>query len=533
MAVASAADQNNELQKLIVLMFHYAHGVWSYRWVALCLVWICCLAGWIFVYLLPNTYSASATVYVDTESVLRPLLRGLAVESDVMSEVDIMTRAIVSRPNLEAVAREIDLDVRSTTTAGYERQLEQLAQRISIGRDGRGVFSISYEDASRNRALTVVTSLLDTFVEDTLGSKFEDSARAEKTLRAQIESYEARMTEAEDRLKDFKRDNVGMMPGERGDYYDQLQSAVADLEDVRGRLRIEENKRAALQRQIVGEEPVFGFMTPVIGNEGDGSPLDRQIADLEQRLANLSFEYTDRHPQVIRTQSLLKELRQRKQDRSSARSSDEGEPIASSALDLNPVYQNMKIQLSNVQVEIASLRTLLKDKEAEVARLRELVDVIPQVEAELTRLNRDYDVVNARYQEMLQRWENLQTSQSVGSSSESVKFRVIEPPFAASEAVGPPRGVFLTGVFLAAVAAGIGGAILLSLFRPVFFLPQELSFSGLPVLGTVARIYTPQARQRVNIGRLVFAALSGSVLIALGLATAFSSPASEFLRGIL
>ncbi|MEZ5560434.1 MAG: GNVR domain-containing protein [Pseudomonadales bacterium] len=535
MTGSEPTTEGNELQKIVDLAIHYAYGVWNYRWYAVAVTWAICLVGWTYVYLLPNTYGASATVYVDTDSVLKPLLRGLSVESDVMNEVGIMTRTIVSRPNLEAVGREIDLDVKSKTPAEYERRLVSLESRIDISRDRQGLYKIAFQDTNRDTALTVVKSLLDTFVEDTLGSKTQDSTEAEATLQAQIKDYEQRLTQAEDKLKNFKRENVGMMPGEAGDYYQQLQTALSELESVKEQLRIEQQKRAALQRQIVGEEPVFGIMTPVagLGAGSGGSALDGQIAELEQKLASLSLEYTDKHPEVIRTRSLLEELKQRRQQELASRPPEDSGPVASSPLDLNPVYQNMKIQLSDVQVQIASLQATLQERQANVDRLKNLVDVIPQVEAELTRLNRDYDVVQARYQEMLERWENLKTSQRVGTSSENVKFRIIDPPFAPTKPVGPPRGLFLVGVFVVALGMGVGVAILFSLLRPVFFRTQELNLNGYAVLGSIARISTPELERRRIRLNAAFAASVVGVVGVLGLVAAFAEPASEQLRRLL
>ena len=72
--------------------------------------------------------------------------------------------------------------------------LSGLEKRISINRDRLSVFTISYSDGSRETALAVTKSLLDTFIEDTLGRNTEESDVAARTLRAQIEEYERRLT---------------------------------------------------------------------------------------------------------------------------------------------------------------------------------------------------------------------------------------------------------------------------------------------------------------------------------------------------
>src|SRR5262247_2528256 len=121
-------------------------GMWRFRWRALATAWVLALAGWGWVYALPNLYSASARVHVDTESALRPLLRGLAVETNIQDQLNFMTRALLSRPQLEKVARETDLDLRAHTPRDMERLIESLQLKIQIAGDGRtSIYTISYE----------------------------------------------------------------------------------------------------------------------------------------------------------------------------------------------------------------------------------------------------------------------------------------------------------------------------------------------------------------------------------------------------
>jgi hypothetical protein len=184
-------------------------------------------------------------------------------------------------------------------------------------------------------------------------------------------------------------------------------------------------------------------------------------------------------------------------------------------------------------VEIARLEATLREREQAVTRLQELVDVIPQVEAELTRLNRDYDVVRSRYQQMLGRWENLQTAQRVRTGTDDVQFRVIEPPFAPSSPVGPPRTLYVFGVLIFAVGVGLGVALLINLMRPVFFARRELDYFGVPVLGALARYHTPASARRVKLEHMAFAGLVAALLVAVAVASIFADPVSELVRRLV
>ncbi|HVM98474.1 MAG TPA: XrtA system polysaccharide chain length determinant [Candidatus Acidoferrales bacterium] len=520
-----------DVQRVVQLLQRHAMGMWRFRWIALAIAWGLSVVGWIGVYMLPDRYEASAQVFVDTDSVLRPLLRGLSVETDVMNDVAVMTRTLLTRPHLERVAREADLDLGANSPREFDAVLGSLERRIKISASGANIYTISFEDKKRDAAVQVVDKLLDSFVEDTLGSGQEDSQQAEKTLKKELDDYERRLTESEDRLKEFKRQNVGVMPNEHGDYYAQLQAASVDLAAVQQSIRVANEKAASLARQLEGEEPVFGIMSSPTGNSR-GSSTDGQISALEQRRAELLIGFTEKHPDVVRIDQQLAELRAKRQAELASKSADDL-PVVTNPLDINPVYQSLKIQRSRVEVELASLRAELADKQAKVDRLKKMVDVIPQVEAELNRLNRDYDVVKARYAQMLQRWEDLQTGKRVKSGTDQGQFRIINPPFAPLDPAGPPRAMFLVAAFVVSLGVGVGVAFLMNLLRPVFHQSRDLVEYGYPVLGSITINRSNELRVRTRGANVLLASGAVALLMCLGAVIVLASPGSRILRALV
>ena len=76
-------------------------GAWRFRWLAMAAAWVVCLGGWLFVFAMPDMYEATAKVYVDTRSVLGPLLDKLTVRTDVDSQLTLVRQAMLGRPQLE------------------------------------------------------------------------------------------------------------------------------------------------------------------------------------------------------------------------------------------------------------------------------------------------------------------------------------------------------------------------------------------------------------------------------------------------
>ncbi len=467
------------------------HGAWRFRWQSLLIAWAIAILGWAVVWTMPNVYSAHARVYVDRDTVLKPLLQGLAVGTDVTNDVRAVQTALLSKPNLERVARETGLAERTNTAEEHDRLIGGLAKKVNLVTEGEGTYSITYSDKDREMAQRVVQTLLKTFVEDTLGIKAADSSSAQQFLLSQIKDYEGRLRNAEEKLAEFKRTNVGQMPGQGGDYYTRMQTSVEQLEALRAKQKQVLERRNELARQIEGEEPTFGIVAS--GAVGPVGPYDAKIAELKTKLEALRIEYTDKHPEVISIQETIARLEeQQKKAVPKATASALADPDpgkrALATLDMNPVYQNMKIALSQADADLAELHGQIGALEGTVSQLRGRVDTIPQVEAQLAQLNRDYEVNRAQYTQLVQRLESARISQQADQSTDKVKFRIVEPPTAPLNPASPNRPLLVTFIFLASIGASLAAAYLMAQLRPAFGSREQFEkITGIPVISSISK----------------------------------------------
>ena len=118
------------MHELAAQLLSHLRATWRYRWYAVVFAWVAAIAGWISVKQMPDRYAASARVYVDTQSVLRPLLAGLAVQPNVDQIIAMMSRTLISRPNLEKVIRMADMDIKLKTPEDREHMINQLARSL-------------------------------------------------------------------------------------------------------------------------------------------------------------------------------------------------------------------------------------------------------------------------------------------------------------------------------------------------------------------------------------------------------------------
>jgi polysaccharide chain length determinant protein (PEP-CTERM system associated) len=521
------------MQSIIIRILDELRGSWRFRWVALLAAWVVCVGGWAFVFTLPNVYEAAARVYVDSKTALGPLLHGLALDPNVESEVSIVRQALLSRPQLEAVSRKTDLHLRAKTPEEMELMLDSLQKHIFVvnavragNSDTDGLYRISFQDPSRQISLAVVETLLNNFVEQTLGSKRSGQESAQRFLDDEIHVLEGRLTEAEQRLADFKKKNVGSMPGEGGDYFARLQTEMAGEKQTRDALSLAETRRNELNRQLTGEDPflldIDSSASGGAGNEGAGD-ITFRIQELEARLEEMRLKYTDKHPEVIAVRTTIDELKKRQQEEIARVSSGQrATGSMANSLKANPIYQGIQAEMNRTEVQIAELRQDLAQRSARVGELRRLVDSVPEVEAELVRLNRDYEITRSRYQDLVERRETAKLSESAEKQG-VVKFQIIDPPQVNFEPVAPKRIPMLLAVLV--VGLGVGGALayLLNQLRPVYQNVRVLSEStGLPVLGYVSRTLLGSQRSAMSRARVAFGAVVVMLVVVCGAAVVFS-----------
>lgn len=497
------------MDQVLQQILGYAKASWRRRWWGVAVAWLVCIVGWTWVMMMPDRYEATARVYVDTQSLLKPLLAGIAVEPNVDQQIKLMTRQLVSRPTLEKVARMTDLDVRAKTPEQTEAMLNDLAKRISIADAGReNLYTISYQDADGALAKKVVQSLLTIFVETSLGKTRQDITSSQRFIEEQLQQYQQKLIEAENALTDFKQKHIGMMPGQGGDYYAKLAETSAQLRQAQLDQQEAVNRRNQLKRQLADEEPELNAAAAVSTNP----EIDGRIQALQKQLDQLRLQYTDLHPDIQSTQRLIGQLEaQKKAELTGGAGGGGGARIQ------NPVYQQLTIAIAEADATVASLSARVAEYQRRYGELRNASNMIPEVEQQYTQLMRDYGVYRQNYDALLKRRESVTMSGEVESKTDTVDFRVIDPPFVPSQASWPNRPLLLSLVTLGGLAAGVAVAFLLSQLRRTVTDRRVLrELTGLPLLGAVSRVENDETRHRKRKGLMAYLAALGSLVAAYG-----------------
>jgi polysaccharide chain length determinant protein (PEP-CTERM system associated) len=496
------------MDQLRDLVIRYANLAWRRRWWAMLVAWLVCAVGWIGIALLPNQYEADARVFIDANAYLTPALKDIAVNGSFQDELDLLQQMLLSRPNIERVIAKTDLQLEAATPTQTERLVERLEQRIKVVAQARNIFTITFRDTDRQLAADVVKAMLASFIESKAGDNKEEIDRATAFVDGQIAQYEGQLRDAEQRRAAFKRKYIDLLPGDGG--VNRLEQARTDVQNLSGKLEDAHARRALIAAQLAG--------TPAtMGSEGGGGGPSSALREAEDRLHQLRQIYTDAYPEVISQKRLVQQLRA---------SSEGSDPVLRSRVVPNPVYQEFRLRLVETDSEIASLERQVLTARAERDRLATIAKGVPELEAQYTNLNRDYDIVRKNYDELVSRREGMRISEAAQRKASNIKMVILDPPAVPRVPVAPNRILLAIGVLVAGLGAGFGSIAAMMALDQSFHTMVDLRAMGLPVIGSVSlAAFEPTWAQRARQIGLLGGAFIVLLLTLGGVLLRFAGPA--------
>ncbi len=454
----------------------------------------------------PKKYEASTTILASEQKIIAPLMEGTAVATGVQSLAGNAKEIILNRRVLEQVMAYAGWPISEMTPLQIETAAEEVSKRTRVENVGVGLIRISYVDPDPKRAFKTAQRFAALFIEESLKAKRNESREAFEFVDSQVKLYHKKLLDAETRLKEFRAKNADARPGSQADVEARIAQLRQQLEQTRLQLSEAREREKALVRQMTGEAAFSEQLTRE-------HQFRQRIAELQEERDNLLLSYKPSHPDVVRLNHQIQDMEELVAQEAEKRKQiiaalQEGESNAeTAAIQRNPLYQQMRSQLSKVRTEIAALETRKRITEGFLQEALQRSVRISDFEAELAELMRDYEVNRTLYSDLLRRRENARVSMSMDEKGQGLSFKIQEP------AVLPlkPTGLRLMHFMIAGLVLGIG--IPLAMIAAVIqldprvrryaVLQQDLK---LKVLAVIPTLQTPRERafvQLINAGVLL------------------------------
>ncbi len=471
------------------------HNVWQRRWLALAVTWAVCLLGWLVVSMIPNNYESEARVFVQMQSLLPDKIGMDSGRSK--DQVDRVQRTLTSTENLEKVVRGTDLAQLATTNrqvtdmaTGMRNSIKVLAQQENLFQITASANTGSFSDAENAKlSRAIVQKLIDIFVEENLKGSLGETNQSLRFLDEQLKQREVQLQEAEAKRVQFEQKYMGLLPGV-GSVEQRAAQARQELNQVESNLVAAQSSLAAINGQLASTPPsISGPGVPVpYGSSGSGGAAVR-ASQLEGQMAEArSRGWTDNHPDMVSLQNQLASARAAAAREGAGGGGIRMMPGTSSP---NPMYASLRSMQAEKSANASALAGRKAQLQSELAQFAVKQVDEPGVAAEQQRLNRDYEVLKTKYDELLGEREKIRLLSQVQSENGAVKFRVIDPPSSPRKPTAPDRPLLLTGVLIAGLLAGIGAAFAKGQLQTTYVNgPRLENATGLPVIGSISEVLT-------------------------------------------
>jgi len=492
-------------------------SVWQRRWTAAWVAWGVAIVGGAAIWLVPERYEANARIFVDTQTILKDLLANLAVRPDLDTQVRMLARTLISRPNVEKLVKNPELHLASDDPQQQDRVIESLMRKIQIEAVGsNNLYRINYRDTDPVRAQRVVETMVNLFVGSGVDSKRRDSQQATQFIDEQLKIYEVKLGEAENRLKEFKLKYILITGGSNQDHFARMSALKDEVDRLRLALGAAERSRQELRRQVADVAPAPAVTEAASAQPAAPTPeLDARIDTSRRQLDELLRRFTDQHPDVVALKRQIDQLEGDRQAESKRRASIASATRAVSAVVTSPAYDRLRVSLGEAEANVASLQSQLGAQQARLDEIRSTAARAPAMEAELAQLNRDYEVIRRTYDSLVSKREAARMGADLDQSSQGAAFRIVEPPRVLPSPVFPGRKMLAALVVLGAIGAGVFGAYARARASPVITDTAALrEFTKRPVLGEISAVIDGAARVAARLEVLRFAGVAAVFLAA-------------------
>lgn len=370
----------------------------------------------------PRGYTAATTILVSEKNIIQPLMQGAAATTEVADRARMAREVIHGRRVMNQVVGLTGWVRAEAPDSEREPIIDSLTARTTISNVGRNLIRIEFRDGDAERAFRTTKTLADIFIQESIGAKAAESQAAFEFIDRQTQEYHEKLMAMEERLKAFRIANIDASPGSEGDFNQRINALQQRIEQSTQELREAEIKKRSLEKQLSGEVE----SATVVSREGQ---YRQRIAELNTQLETLRLSYHDTYPDIVRIRHQIADLneaiaadRQRR-----AQAGPGSRAVIDESVINNPVYQQMKRELSQTQIMIDMLNARIGEARQQLNAVLERGKQAQSGEATLAELTRDYQVTRDIYQDLLRRRESARVSMNMDKENQGLTFKIQEP----------------------------------------------------------------------------------------------------------
>ena len=428
-----------------------------YWWIPVASTVLFGAVGLIATYILPKKYTSSTIVLVEQPTVPVDIVKPI-VSDDLNHRMSSMKEQILSRSRLQPIILKLNLYPEKREKAHFEDLVEELRKSIevelsqpmqgSINRQPPG-FHVDVTFDNPQLAQQICTEVTAMFMEQNVKRREKQSADTTQFLTQQLDEAKAKLDEQDRKLAEFKRRYLGSLPEEQ-------QTNLSLLTGMNNQLEATTQALSRAQQDKVSTETMLNLQEAnwKATQNGKQNPETEELRleELQDQLTALRARYTPEHPDVIKLNAQIEELKRKMDEDPSAKKRTS---TAQATLHEPPQLQQLRIKLKQDEMSIAELTKRQSQIQEQIRVTEGRVQSSPMVEQQFKELTRNYQGAYEFYNNLSKNRENAAMATDLEHQQESETFKVLDAPSLPSTPSFPKKIVF--------VGAGLGAGLALAL----------------------------------------------------------------------
>lgn len=449
---------------------------------------------------LPNVYESSTLIIVDPPRVSPNYVQPVN-QIDVNSRLSTIQKQVTSRTELQRIINRFGLykELLDRNTA-VEVVIEEMSRHITVrpqnSATGTNAFTISYRGGDPRTVRDVTAELAARFIDANSDETRREAYTTIDQLEDQIKTVKEQLESIEGQRAGYLVRNPDAIPGQEQSMLGQLnslslirQSQQTSIDTLRNQIATNEQLIATMRSQDgLDPEP------PLAVGQTEGQLRSRR-AELEAQHKQLLITYTEKAPEVVRVKVQIEAINRELDDLRNRTESDRAARRASRSA--NPQIQALEIKITTDKRELDRKQADLERTNGQIAEIQSRLRSTPLLQTEATKIERDYDTLRKRYEDLIAKRDTAKFSAKVINDFSGETFRMQDPALLPEIPVSPKRRLLypmalviglLTGL-VAAIAAEARAMMTIRNARDV------AHYARLPLLVTVPRIVTENERR--------------------------------------
>ena len=270
---------------------------------------------------LPPVYKATTTILIEQQDVPAEFVKA-TVSTYAEQQMQIINQRIMSSTRLLEIINRFNLYPELRDTIMTEEiiarmrediKLEPISINVVDPRTGRATaatiaFTISYEGKSvPEKVLQVDNVLASLFLEENVQERERQATEVSKFLEDEMTKVKTDLEKIDDKIARFKESHVNDLPELMQINMQSIHDIERNIDTLNSQLSQLKEKEGYLKTQLATVPPEF--------KETDRKRLE----ELNVWLVNLKNQFSEEHPDVIKTKAEIAEIEERLKQASSAR----------------------------------------------------------------------------------------------------------------------------------------------------------------------------------------------------------------------